>query len=328
MFKGLAGKHITMDVQELKRRVEEGEQFGPHDDLPEEYKEEAVRLTTYLANSEVMGAFTLRNLIRRAPSHRWRMGYAAKMQDEIGHGQLLYRTLETLGASREELLDDLANGRGGFANIWHYPSFGDRWVDAAMISGVGAPGAIVSQEPLRHSSYKPLGNAWEKITYEEAFHARMGYEILKDFATGTRRQQDLLQERFNWFLPKLLQMFGPPDRDSNHTSTSMEYGLTFKTNDQLRRDFLNRMIPRFEKLGIELPETPRITHDETEETYDVVTEDLDWEEFRSVVKHDIGGSRIQQYREFQEQVEWVRGVLSEAESGHDHTGTASADAPV
>ncbi len=48
--------------------------------------------------------------------------FSAKVQDEIGHAQLLYRAAESLGIkTRDEMLDELARGDGKFLNCFHYP---------------------------------------------------------------------------------------------------------------------------------------------------------------------------------------------------------------
>ena len=101
-----------MDIETVKDRAGPRE-FSPKDDLPEEYRKAATRMLQFHANSEIMGAYLERPFIRQAPSLERKMAFSAKVQDEIGHGQLLYRAAESLGVkTREEMLTELENGKG------------------------------------------------------------------------------------------------------------------------------------------------------------------------------------------------------------------------
>ena len=62
----------------------------------------------------------------------------AKVQDEAGHGLYLYCAAETLGADREETIDDLHSGKAKYSLIFNYPTrLGQIWelwlVDGAAI---------------------------------------------------------------------------------------------------------------------------------------------------------------------------------------------------
>ena len=57
-----------MDIKEVKQRAGPRE-FGPADEMPEEYREAATRMIQFHANSEIMGAYIERPFIRQAP--RW-----------------------------------------------------------------------------------------------------------------------------------------------------------------------------------------------------------------------------------------------------------------
>ncbi|MFW5948864.1 MAG: Phenylacetic acid catabolic protein, partial [Halolamina sp.] len=121
-----------MDIEEVTERAGP-RAFSPRDDLPREYREAATRMLEFHANSEIMGAYLERPFIRKAPSLERKMAFSAKTQDEIGHGQMLYRAAESLGIkSRDEMLADLANGDGKFLNCFHYPM--EDYVETPMIA--------------------------------------------------------------------------------------------------------------------------------------------------------------------------------------------------
>ena len=53
-----------------------------------------LRMAEHHANSEIVGALPEGEWITRAPSLRRKLALMAKVQDEVGHGQMLYRVSE------------------------------------------------------------------------------------------------------------------------------------------------------------------------------------------------------------------------------------------
>ncbi|MFB6121020.1 MAG: 1,2-phenylacetyl-CoA epoxidase subunit PaaA [Halobacteriaceae archaeon] len=302
-----------MNVEEVKARAEP-RAFNPQDDLPEEYRKAATRMLEFHANSEIMGAYLERPFIRKAPSLERKMAFSAKVQDEIGHGQLLYRAAESLGIkTREEMLDDLAEGKGKFLNCFHYPM--DSWVETPMIAFFVDGAAMRRQATLKKSSWEPYAHAMDKICFEEGFHVKHGESILGELMNGTRKEQEMTQEAFEKWWPRILQFFGPTDEDSSHHDFSADTGLKVMTNDELRNAFLNTYLPKAKKYGLEIPDEPRIREND-DGTFDVVEDDLDWDEFFTIAKNDYepGVGQIEGRKHAQDAVEWVRNALDEQEA--------------
>src|SRR5699024_3155548 len=65
-----------------------------------------------------------------------KLGIMAKVQDEMGHGQLLVRVAEDLlkpyGKTRENLINDLLTGDLKFHNVFHMAT--KTWADAGVIA--------------------------------------------------------------------------------------------------------------------------------------------------------------------------------------------------
>ncbi len=297
-----------MDIEAVKEQAGP-RAFNPADDMPREYREAATRMIEFHANSEIMGAYLERPFIRQAPSLERKLAFSAKVQDEIGHGQLLYRAAETLGVkTREEMLDDLAAGEGKFLNCFHYPL--DSWVDTPMIAFFVDGAAMRRQATLKQTSWEPYAHAMDKICFEEGFHVKHGEDILRTLATGSKKEQERLQEAFDLWWPRIIQFFGPTDDQSTHHDFASEVGLKLNSNDQLRNAFLNAYIPKAEKYGLEIPDEPRI-RDRGDGTYEVDEDDLDWDEFFSIVKHEYepGLGQINGRAAAQEAVSWVRDII-------------------
>jgi len=308
---------MNMDIDEVKARAGPQE-FSPKDDLPEEYRKAATRMLEFHANSEIMGAYLERPFIRKAPSLERKMAFSAKAQDEIGHGQMLYRAAEALGVkTRDEMLDDLAEGKGKFLNCFHYPM--ESYVETPMIAFFVDGAAMRRQATLKKSSWEPYAHAMDKICFEEGMHVKHGESILRELMNGSNKEQQMVQEAFVEWWPRILQFFGPTDDQSTHHDFAAEVGLKTCTNDELRNAFLNRYMQKAKDYGLEIPEYPRI-RDNGDGTYEVVEDDLDWDEFFTVSKNEYSGSieQINSRAEAQEAVEWVREMMDNQET----TGTS------
>jgi len=313
-----------MDVDEVKDRAGP-RAFGPDDDLPEEYRKAATRMIQFHANSEIMGAYLERPFIRQAPSLDRKLAFSAKVQDEIGHGQLLYRAAETLGVkTRDEMLDELANGAGKFLNCFHYPM--EEWWETPMIAFFVDGAAMRRQATLKQTSWEPYAHAMDKICFEEGFHVKHGEDILRELMTGSKKEQEKTQEAFEEWWPRIIQFFGPTDDKSTHHDFSADVGLKLRTNDELRNAFLNAYIPKARKYGLEIPEYPRIEQND-DGTWAVTEDDLDWDEFFTVAKNDYEGSHAQigKRHDTQEAVEWVREALDDHEQRAMGSAAAAAD---
>ena len=80
--------------------------------MPEHYRKTLVRQISQHAHSEIVGMLPEGNWITRAPTLKRKAILLAKVQDEGGHGLYLYAAAETLGTSRDEMVDALHTRQG------------------------------------------------------------------------------------------------------------------------------------------------------------------------------------------------------------------------
>ena len=124
----------------------------------------------------------------------------AKIQDEVGHAQLIYRVVEDFGKPRSACLDDLVSGKAKFHNVFHYPT--RTWGDVGVIAWLVDAAAIVSQKALLKCSYAPYARIMKKICWEESFHILHGRDVILAMVTGTQEQFELVQEALDrWWEP-------------------------------------------------------------------------------------------------------------------------------
>ncbi|MCD5345918.1 1,2-phenylacetyl-CoA epoxidase subunit A [Agromyces sp. H3Y2-19a] len=280
----------------------------PRDWMPEAYRKTLIRQISQHAHSEIIGMQPESNWITRAPSLKRKAILMAKVQDEAGHGLYLYSAAQTLGISREEMMQQLIEGRARYSSIFNYTT--PTWADMGAIGWLVDGAAICNQVPLCRASYGPYGRAMVRICKEESFHQRQGFEILLELMQGTEAQREMAQESVNrWYWPSL-QMFGPPDDQSPNSAQSMAWNIKRFSNDELRQRFVGMLVPQAEVLGVTLPD-PNLAWNEEKQAYDM--SEIDWTEFNEVLggRGPANAERLRRRREAHEEGAWVREAAAE-----------------
>jgi ring-1,2-phenylacetyl-CoA epoxidase subunit PaaA len=243
------------------------------------------------------------NWITRAPNLRRKAILLAKVQDEAGHGLYLYSAAETLGADREEAIDDLHSGKAKYSSIFNYPTLS--WADMGAIGWLVDGAAIMNQVPLCRCSYGPYARAMVRVCKEESFHQRQGFEIMTQLAQGTSVQKEMAQDALNRFWWPALMMFGPNDVDSKHTVQSMNWKIKRSTNDELRQWFVDVTVPQAELIGLTIPDKDLRLN---KETGHYETGEINWNEFWDVLNGNgpCNKERLDARRKAKEDGVWVR----------------------
>ncbi len=296
------GEEISLE-QRFQAYVDADNKVEPKDWMPEKYRKTMIRQISQHAHSEVVGMLPEANWITRAPSLRSKLILLAKVQDEGGHGLYLYSAAETLGISREELVEDLLAGRAKYSSIFNYPTLS--WADMGAVGWLVDGAAIQNQVMLCRTSYGPYARAMVRICKEESFHQRQGYEIMMHLAAGTPEQKAMAQDALNrWWWPSLM-MFGPPDDQSPNTAQSMAWRIKRKSNDQLRQEFVDKTVPQAEFIGLTVPD-PHLKWNEARGQYDFGP--MDWEEFFQVIAGNgpCNKERLAARQKAHDEGRWVR----------------------
>ncbi|WP_326561471.1 1,2-phenylacetyl-CoA epoxidase subunit PaaA [Micromonospora sp. NBC_01796] len=297
--------------------IEADQKIEPRDWMPDSYRKTLIRQIAQHAHSEIIGMQPEGNWISRAPSLKRKAILLAKVQDEAGHGLYLYAAAETLGISRDELVDMLLEGRQKYSSIFNYPTL--TWADVGAIGWLVDGAAIVNQVPLCRCSYGPYARAMIRVCKEESFHQRQGYEILHTLAHGTPEQQAMAQDAIDrWWYPSLA-MFGPPDTDSTHSAQSMAWKIKRFSNDELRQRFVDMCVQQAAILGLRLPD-PDLRWSDQRQAHDYTQPD--YAELMRVIKGDgpCNRQRIDHRRKAHNDGAWVR----EAATAYAAKRTAAA----
>ena len=289
-------------------KLEQNQFIEPKDWMPEDYRKNLIRQISQHAHSEIIGQLPEANWITRAPSLRSKLILLAKVQDEGGHGLYLYTATETLGISRDELLNNLHVGKAKYSSIFNYPTL--TWADVGAIGWLVDGAAIMNQVMLQRASYGPYARAMVRVCKEESFHQRQGYEIMTKLAFGTPEQKEMAQDALNrWWFPTLM-MFGPPDSKSSNSEKAIKWRIKRETNDQLRQKFVNQTKPQADYLGLTIPDD--LVFNELTGNWKFT--DPDWDEFDKVISGNgpLNKERLRMRVKAHNDGAWVREAAHEA----------------
>lgn len=289
--------------KKFQEKIDADIRIEPKDWMPEAYRKTLIRQISQHAHSEIVGMLPEGNWITRAPSLKRKLALLAKVQDEGGHGLYLYAAAETLGVSRDEMIEQLHSGKAKYSSIFNYPTL--TWADIGAIGWLVDGAAIMNQVPLCRCSYGPYARAMVRICKEESFHQRQGFEIMLTLCRGSEEQKAMAQDALNrWWWPSLM-MFGPSDKDSIHSEQSMAWKIKRFSNDELRQRFVDQTVPQAEILGLTIPD-PDLKWNESRNSYDFGA--IDWNEFWKVVNGDgvCNRDRLEARVKAYEEGAWVR----------------------
>jgi len=296
-----------MNEQKFQEKIDLERKIEPKDWMPDAYRKHLIRQISQHAHSEIIGMQPEGNWISRAPSLRAKMILLAKVQDEAGHGLYLYSACETLGISRQELVQQLHEGKAKYSSIFNYPTLS--WADMGAVGWLVDGAAIVNQVSLQRTSYGPYARSMVKICKEESFHQRQGYEIMDEMAKGTPEQKEMAQDALNRFWWPSIMMFGPQDSDSPRTENSMKWKIKRQFNDELRQKFIDQTVGQAELIGLTIPD-PNLKWNEERGHYDFG--EMDWDEFWSVVNGNgpCNIQRLDHHKKAHKEGEWVRNAAT------------------
>lgn len=240
------------ETRTLEQRVQNGEIIEDPAELTEEYKNLMVGMLQGAGNIEFMGAFSEGHWLQTTPDYQTKLAFTAKIQDEIGHAQMQWRVAESLGADRWQMKDKLMKGETTWGAPLHYPV--EEWLDVVMVALTIDTAASHILHQLQQSSYGPLRRQMRRNCREEEFHTRWGQHMAAKHATGSKVQQEALQEAFERWWPRSIRFFGKFSQTDHVEERLKELRIKPATSDEIRQNFLDKHVPTFRKLGLKIPD--------------------------------------------------------------------------
>lgn len=235
---------------EVKARIARGEKIERIEEMSPGYLRALKRLMLVQADTELLSVFCYQPVANTAPTLDMRISASAVVQDEAGHANIMFRLLEDLGEDKSHLV--YGRERHEYKNMHFFDYRLHNWAELAVANALfDRAGAVQLGDIGHHCSYGPWARALKKIDVEEKFHLRHGDIWMKRLA-GNEKTKPVLQAALDRLWPHGIEWFGPENKHSVHVQEIIDFGLRSKTNDQLRYEWYDQVIPRIQKLGLDV----------------------------------------------------------------------------
>lgn len=236
----------------VKEYVQKGGLIENIDEMSEGYYKMLTDTLKIVADTEIMGAALYYGFLYNSDvNHKRYRQLMALIQDEIGHAHVHYRLLEDLGVGTvEEQLYQREYTEFNYPFAMDMPI--ENWAEVALIGAFqDRAGAVLLMDPYYNTSYGPWKRVLSKVEIEERFHISLGVSQVRELASDPEGRKQL-QRAADWMFPITVEWFGVPDHLKKRKD-QLEYKLRKYTNDQLRQQWLQQVVPLCEENGIEVP---------------------------------------------------------------------------
>lgn len=247
----MAAKTPPDSEERLKRQIQNGRMIESVEEMTPGYKEAVTRPLIVNADIELMSAPALFEQAMNAPSLDARAAELSTIQDEVGHSYISLRLLRNLGVDTDELLYERPpeKWRTAYAFEMYLDDFAEQTVFHAFLDQAGL---TLLSDIFEHTSYAPWKRGLLKVEKEEQFHIRHGRTWFRRLAGKNPSTKAKIQDAVDWLFPMGLELFGFPDDLKTHTE-QLDYGIKAKTNDELRQDWMEEVVPLCEENDIDVP---------------------------------------------------------------------------
>ena len=278
----------------------------PGDDVPDEYFAEVRKMVVFQSVAEIVGTTMVASWVGKAPTFLRKQIITAKVQDEIGHGQVCTRVAEDLGVSRENLIEGYLSGRYKLLNAFQYDI--DSWAEFAISSILNNSAAMVQFRTLVHGSYGPYVRALKKIITEESFHYQQALDLVRTLLDDGESWRPGIQAGLDKWFPIMLAFFGPAQEDPVRAELLQRWRIKPRTNEEIRQQWLTKIVPVLGGFNLSLPD-PALALDA--ETGRWAYTEPDWREVKRVIDGQGPASerRRELVRQGWERHQWLRTAL-------------------
>jgi ring-1,2-phenylacetyl-CoA epoxidase subunit PaaA len=264
--------------KQFKEQLQNGMMVEADDEMTDGYREALKTILTVSADTELMSAPAYFEQSLNAPSLNARASCVSVIQDELGHGHIAYRLLEDLGEDKHELIYEREPHE--FRNTYGFDQPIDNFAELVTAHGLfDRAGICLLGDIEENTSYAPWKRALRKVGKEEQFHLRHGETWMRRLANKNENTKAKLQDAVDWMFPIGVEWFGMPD-DKKRNTDQLDYRIKGLSNDELRQQWMDSIVPHCEEIGIDVPAHYSEETDEYELEYDLpiafVEDEKDW----------------------------------------------------
>jgi ring-1,2-phenylacetyl-CoA epoxidase subunit PaaA len=247
-----------VEVEELAPRTEDevrehlkaGKLVEGLQHMSPEYLKGIRRILTVSADTELVSAPSYLRAAQHAPALNNFGSAMSIIQDELAHAHIGYRLLGDLGVDTNALIYEREPSSFKYPYAFDLPL--DSWHELVLANAMYDQAGFVLLSDIHSSStFGPWKRALAKVDKEETFHLRHGRTWVKKLAADPDERKRL-QASVDWMFILTLEWFGLPDERKRH-GIQLEYGFKGKSNDQLRQDWMEAVVPFMNEVGLEVP---------------------------------------------------------------------------
>jgi 1,2-phenylacetyl-CoA epoxidase catalytic subunit len=247
-----------VEVEELAPRTEDevrehlkaGKLVEGLQHMSPEYLKGIRRILTVSADTELVSAPSYLRAAQHAPALNNFGSAMSIIQDELAHAHIGYRLLGDLGVDTNALIYEREPSSFKYPYAFDLPL--DSWHELVLANAMYDQAGFVLLSDIHSSStFGPWKRALAKVDKEETFHLRHGRTWVKKLAADPDERKRL-QASVDWMFILTLEWFGLPDERKRH-GIQLEYGFKGKSNDQLRQDWMEAVVPFMNEVGLDVP---------------------------------------------------------------------------
>jgi 1,2-phenylacetyl-CoA epoxidase catalytic subunit len=265
-------RHMQKQDQDFLQRIAAGNRIAaPQGDalrcagekVPNDYRNELMRLVVVFADSELAGAAGFCPFINRGPGVRERIVAAKIVAEKYVHAEMALTLLQPFGVnpmlyvrshawdSRLDRNVDLGTRRVGGdkrLNVFHYPLEG--WEDAIVFNMLMGQATSIQLAEMEQTSYLPLADAIAQILPREREHAHLGESGVRQ-AIARSGSKTAAQAAVDYWHPRVAATFGRVD--SHHATIYIQYGLRRRSSAEMLGDWKAQSSAALKRLGLTIP---------------------------------------------------------------------------
>ena len=216
-------------------------------DEPPEYRHAVEKIVVSHAINELHGAQVFDEVaVAFAPTPYWKWLTCRVAMEEYGHHVRFFRLGREIGIPEDAMLPQKSSKRT--LTIFDFPL--RNWEEFCVIKLVADLAEIIQVEDLMRCSYLPLRSVAKSTLPEEKFHAKFGEQSVGELVEDPARKA-LVQSALDRIFPSMPAFFGSDQSKNNEMYR--RFGIKFRTNGDMRTDYMTRVQRVVEDLGLVLP---------------------------------------------------------------------------
>ncbi len=235
----------------LQLRVKAGYKLESEEEMTPRYREVLVQTMLIAADLELMTLPSYYGALCTAPTLDDKIAVAASIQDEMGHAQVMYRMLEDFGFDAQELIMGRTSDKIKSFELIEQ-DVGDYVTCVVMMALGDRAGYTTTRDLEANCSFGPYARSLRKVNFEERFHVAHGERWVKYFWHHSAQTRKRVQAAVDLLFPMSASWFGTPDEMKKRTD-QLTYNIRGLSNDELRQQWLNEVVPFCESVGIDIP---------------------------------------------------------------------------